>query len=94
MEKLTVGSFFRNFLTMLHDLLTSKKVATAVATLVTAYLAHDPDLKKMAVGTGIALLLGQGAADFGKVGKLSPQPPTPGPFAPGVVPTTDPPKAA
>ncbi len=101
MTQLTVGAFLRNFVQMLHDLVTSKKVATAVATVLTAYMAHDPDLKKIAVAAGVALLLGQGAADFGKVAKLSPQPaapaatPTvgPAPAAPASS-TTDPPKAA
>lgn len=99
MPPLTVGSFFRNLLQMLHDLATSKKVAVAIATIVTAYLAHDPDLKKVVVGAGMTLLLGQGMADFGKVAKLSPQPalPAPSSSAPTTAdasPTTDPPKAA
>jgi hypothetical protein len=53
----------------LRGLVTSKKVLTAVGTVLTSYLAHDPDFKKTVLMTGIALLLGQGAADFGKAAK-------------------------
>jgi hypothetical protein len=66
-------TFLTNLLKTFHDLLTSKKVLTAVGTVLTSYLTHDPDIKKTVLMTGVALLLGQGAADFGKAAK----PPTP-----------------
>lgn len=62
-------TFVTNLLKTLHDLVTSKKVLTAVGTVLTSYLAHDPDFKKTVLMTGVALLLGQGAADFGKAAK-------------------------
>ena len=60
--------FLLNMLTAIHDLLTSKKFLTAIGTALAAYNT-DGDLRKALVGVGIALLLGQGATDFGKAAK-------------------------
>ncbi len=61
-------NFFQNFVNTLHDLFTSKKFLTAVATGVAAYQS-DGDARKAIVAVGVALILGQGAADFGKEAK-------------------------
>lgn len=60
--------FFRNLATALHDLFTSKKFLTAIATGIAAYQSNG-DARKAIVAVGVALLLGQGAADFGKEAK-------------------------
>jgi len=61
-----VRTFLRNLTNTLHQLVTSKKFLTAVATGITAYNTTG-DLRRSVVALGVALLLGQGAADFGKV---------------------------
>lgn len=59
-------TFLRNFARALHELFTSKKFLTAVGGALAAYNTTG-DARKAIVGLAIALLLGQGAADFGKV---------------------------
>jgi len=57
--------FLRNLSRALNDLFTSKKFLTALGGALAAYNTTG-DLRRSIVGLAIALLLGQGAADFGK----------------------------
>lgn len=61
-------NFLRSLAATFHELVTSKKVITAVGAAFAAYNT-DGDARKAIVGLAIALLLGQGAADFGKEAK-------------------------
>lgn len=51
---------------MFVEYVTSKKVLTFVLTSVAGMVIKDPNTREWIVGSGIALIIGQGAADFGK----------------------------
>lgn len=62
-------SFFSNLAKAIHDLLTSKKFLTGALTTGAAMVIKDPATRQLVVGSGMAVILGQGAADFGKNAK-------------------------
>lgn len=64
-----MGSFFKKLLTTLHDLVTSKKVWTTVATVGLGTVVKDPALRSHIVEAGAVLVGAQGLADFGKAAK-------------------------
>lgn len=63
--------FFSALLQSLIGLLTSKKVLTGIATAVAGAIIKDPAVATQVVAVGTAVILGQGAADFGKAKKAA-----------------------
>jgi len=61
-------TFGTKMLQSLHDLVTSKKFLAAVGTSIAAYNT-DGDIRKAITGAGMAYIVAQGAADFGKESK-------------------------
>lgn len=62
-------SFFVNLAKAVHDLFTSKKFLTGALTAGAAMAIKDPGTRSLVVGAGTAVILGQGAADWGKYAK-------------------------
>lgn len=58
--------FFSSLGRAIHDLVTSKKFLTGALTAGAALAIKDPTTRELVTGAGVAVILGQGAADFGK----------------------------
>lgn len=73
-------NWLKRFAATVGDLLTSKKVLTALATGAAGVFIKDPALRDRIVATGVVLIGAQGAADVGKEAvkaNKAPAPPAP-----------------
>ena len=66
-----MGSFFTALLKSIAAMLTSKKVLTGIITCVAGAVIDDKAVATQVAAVGTAVILGQGAADWGKAKKAS-----------------------
>lgn len=76
-EPTAMKTWLTKFVSTIGDMLTSKKVLAALGTIASQVLVASPDARKGVLMAGIAYILGQGAADFGKSAKAMPAVPPP-----------------
>lgn len=66
-----MSAFLMKLLRALAELATSKKVITGVLTTVAGAVIEDKAIATQVVAVGTAVILGQGAADWGKAKKAA-----------------------